>query len=125
MGIVRQVPGQVGRGLDGIGVEEDAAGTRQGTDFEEWLHGADLVVGGHDADQHGVWTDRRGNRLRIHAAERIYADDGQAAAKAVRQLLRRFQDSRVFDGAGDDVAPAGGVERRRAGPGCRFPSRSR
>ena len=93
---------------------ESGAGTvRDLGDFGDGLQRAELVIGVHDADQHG---------LRAQCAADVFGTDDAARSDAQAgdfhafraELLGGREHGRVLDGAGDDVLAGGAVGARQA-----------
>ena len=78
-------------GLRRVGVEQDAAGARQAADRGERLQHADLVVGGHHADQDGLRLDGRFERREIDQA--VGADRQHRDAAAARLEPRQVSST--------------------------------
>jgi hypothetical protein len=103
---VVDVEREVGAGLDGIGVEEDAAPPADGADLGDRLDGADLVVGVHDRDKGRVLVDRRVDLLRVDPAVSVNRHDRDLEAGALQDgagVQHRF----VLNPAGHDVPALG------------------
>ena len=93
---------QLSHGLGGVAVEEDVPFPADGADLVQGLHGADLVVGRHNGNEHGVVADLVRDGFRFDASVTVYRQDGDVET-APFQRFARIQDGVVFGGLGDDV----------------------
>ena len=102
--------------LHRVGVEGNALAQRLGLSFDRsgqlcnGLHGADLVVGVHDAHQHRAGGQRGPQRFRVHQAVGVHREVGDLEAELLQELAG-VEHAVVFDSGGDDVvAPLLGGE---------------
>ncbi len=115
------VDAEVGDGLDCVGVDEGA-----GVCFADLLgDGGDVVecayfvVGVHDGDEDGFWSDGGGDIGGVDAAVGAGGDEGEVGEAVALELVDGVEDGVVFDGGGDDVGEVG----RDAPPrGCKYTS---
>ena len=70
------------------------------------LYGAHLIVGVHDAHENGARRDGATNVVRVDAPGAIDGHDSHAVAEFAQEAAG-CEDSRVLDGAGDDVIAPG------------------
>ena len=97
-----------------IGVEYHAALPAQAADGGNVVDRADLVVGMHHGDQHGVVAKRGRNRFRRHDPRRIRLDIGDVNA-LFGQIGRSVQNRLVLVAGGDQVAPTSRLEHALEG----------
>ena len=99
------VNAEVGDGLDGVGVDEGAGvfGADLLGDGGDVVECADLVVGVHDGDEDGVWSDGGGDIGGVDAAVGGGGDEGDVGEGVALELLDGVEDGVVFDGGGDEV----------------------
>ena len=109
--VAREVDGEVARCLDGVCVEERAALAGHAADVAHGLHGPHLVVCVHEGDETGVGA--HGSLNVGHADEavgiRLHQRDLEVSsigAVGRGEELEHAKDARMFDGGGDDMAPA-------------------
>ena len=92
-------------GLGGVGVEQDAARLREAADRGQRLQHADLVVGGHDADQDRLRLEGRFERREIDQA--VAADRQHRHAAAARfEVPARIEHRAMLGRHGHDVVAA-------------------
>ena len=102
--VVLDVERDLADGLGGVGVEEDAPLVAEPADRGDRVERADLVVGGHDRDQHRPVGQGRRDRLGRDQARRVAGDDRQVPPFA-RQPLQRVEHGLVLGRGGDEVVP--------------------
>ena len=92
------------RGLHGVGVEVDVGFGRDLADFFEGLHGAELIVGVHDGDQHGLGMLAQGvaEGLEIDLSVAIDREIGDRDSALLKRLAG-IEHGFVLDCGGDDV----------------------
>ena len=81
--------------LRGIGMEDDFLVVAQLADLRDLIDHADLIVGPHDADQDGVWTNGRSNHVGGDHAIGTRRQEGDIEALAL-QALARIEHCLVF-----------------------------
>jgi hypothetical protein len=99
--------------LNGVGVQQHAALARDGADFLDGLHGADLVVGEHDRHQDGVVGDGAPHGIGIDDPRLVDAEVGDLEAFLL-EALAGVEHRLVLDDRGDDVVALLAVEVSRA-----------
>ena len=88
--------------LHRVGVEQHARFPAEGADLGHRLHGADLVVGEHYADQRGVGP--QGGLHVLRADNSVFVHRQQGDLKSLLfQMLQRVEDGVVLEGGGDQV----------------------
>ena len=115
--VAGEVDGELAGGLGGVGVEDDGrvGRLRDARPVADRPGDAGFVVGHHEGDEEGVGTE--GADV-VGGGDAALAVDGQAGdfAAAAFEFAADFEDGRVLDGAGHDVA-AGRVGRGDAEEG--------
>ena len=98
---------EVRRRLHGVRVHQRArvARVHAAADLGDVVDRADLVVGVHHGDEHGVVAHGRLDRGGVGAALGVDADDRQLRALAL-ELLGAVEHGVVLDGGGDEVPAA-------------------
>ena len=66
------------------------------------LHGADLLVGGSDGDQHGVGPERTAQLVRVHSPLPVHRQERHGDT-GLLEIATGIEDGHVLDGRGDDV----------------------
>jgi len=96
------VDGYLSDSLGAVGVEIDLLRATQLADLFHGLDDTDLVVDGHDTDEHGVWSD--GSLELVHVDQAVLAH-GQIGnvETLILHVPAGIQDTFVFGLAGDDV----------------------
>ena len=98
-------------GLGGVGVEDDAAFVAQPADLGDRVDRADLVVGGHDRDQHGSIGDGVGDGVGRNPSMLVAGNDGDLPAFA-GQPFDRVENGLVLGGGRDEMVAAPGRRKR-------------
>ena len=65
-------------GLSGIGVKQHATPSSQRAQFGDRLHDSGLIVGGHDAEQHGIGCQDVFDSVELDDAVRVGPDVGHS-----------------------------------------------
>ncbi len=106
-----EVDGELGGGLNGVGVEEDGGvvGLGDAGEFADGLDGAGLVVGEHDGDQFGVGPEGGLEGFGVDDAVAPGSEVGDGGAAAV-EGLRGVEDRVVLDLGGEEMSRLALVE---------------
>ncbi len=89
-------------------MEENATLLAQSTNLADRLERTDLVVGGHDADQDGLWRQAPRNLLHRHTALSIDRQDSNLEPLAAKPA-ERVKDRLVFGGSRDEMIALGPI----------------
>ena len=100
--------------LGGIRVEQGAGRVRHGGERRQVLQHARLVIGRHDADQHGRLRERRGQHHRVQHPVPVHREDHRVEAFAA-QLRHAVQHALVLGRHRDHPAPVGALAGGEAG----------
>ncbi len=107
--LAREVDGELGRGLDRVGVEEGAVRLGEAGEFAYGLDGAGFVVGQHDRDETRVGLQRGGEVVRGDDAAGVWLEVGDLDAAALEGF--GGEEHRVMlDCGGDEVRGLAAVQ---------------
>ena len=104
--IERNLAGRLGS----IGVKKHAAFLAQSADGADRLKRADLIIGGHDADQDGPRRQGLRNLLDRYAAVSVHRQDRELKSLAA-EAAQRIEDGLVLGGGRDEMIAVWPVER--------------